>query len=105
MALIKEKQFNNGIALPEAYYKVSRLDLNLVEQTAYVTINMYKDKNTRLLNLQPIDSVVIPIYKESFISLFSIDETNKIGVNSIKQCYKFLKTLDDFNDALDDLMS
>ena len=101
MAFKLNKILPSGIALPEAYFKIARVDLDVISKRLEVTVNTYKDQENRDNNMMPVESTIYAAYESDFDELFTINELDKAGVNSIKQAYLLLKKQPEFANAID----
>lgn len=91
MALILKKELENGITLNESYHKISSISCN--SNVIDFNVEIYKDKEARENNKKVVEC---KNYRCSH------DVTNT-SVNSIRQAYEHLKTLDEYKLAIDDL--
>lgn len=91
MALVKKMELSNGIILDKSYSKIAEVVCN--KEVINFTLVIYKDKECRILNK---DSVQVKHYACTHNINFNSE-------NSIKQSYEYLKTLDEYKDAIDDL--
>lgn len=91
MALIKKLEMKNGIILDDAYFKIS--GTNCTKEFMNFTVDVYKNKESRESGKLQVDS----------ISYTCKHDTLDGSVNSIKQAYNHLKTLTDYESAIDDL--
>lgn len=91
MALVKKMNLENGITLNSAYSKVDTVfcDNTSIRFSVYI----YKDKESRMSNKQPV-TIVDYVYKH---------DTSENSKNTITQAYMYLKTLQEYIGAIDDL--
>lgn len=90
MAIIKELELKSGIKVENAYFMVSNVtcDKTFME----FTVNVFKDKASRNENRTTIDNL-------KFICNHDISINSS---NVIKQAYEYMKTLDEYKNAIDD---
>lgn len=101
MAFKQNKSLPSGIVLTEAYFKIAKVDLDVINKRLEVTINIYKDQECRNNDMLPVESSLFAAYEQDFEELFNIAEIDKQDVNVIKQAYKFLRKQSDFAEAID----
>ena len=89
MALIVKKELETGLVLEEAYCKVEEINANKEKMSFHLSI--YLNKEARNNGKVPFQTKV-----------FSCEHNLELEENSIKQAYKFLKTLDEFIGYNDD---
>lgn len=90
MALILKKELESGLILEEAYCKVEEINANKEKMNFYLSI--YLNKEARNNNKIPLES-----------KFYSCDHDVYMNRNTIKQAYMYLKSLEDYNNAIDDL--
>ena len=95
MGLIKEKILSNGI--PVTYHRIVRID-NIINNKTIIEVASYTSKNKRQEEIEALEnSTSMDVFiNSSFYEKEYEEET------SIKSCYEYLKTLEDFIDAKDD---
>lgn len=91
MALILKKELENGITLNESYHKIS--SVSCTSNVIDFNVEIYKDKEARENNKKAVEI-------KSFRCSHDVTNTS---VNSIKQAYEYLKTLDEYSNSIDDL--
>lgn len=91
MALIlKEKEFSNGLVLNNVYCKI--LDLACNKDTINYRVGFYANKELRVENKQVIE-----------VENFSCNhDVSNIAKNSLKQAYEHLKSVNGYEEAIDD---
>lgn len=106
MALLKSYDMPNGVALPTAYHRVKDADIQRVvgsdgsdENSMSAWIDIFKDEDSRESGLQPVISFKFELLAtnpdfDTFFDMSVLDGTN---VNSVRQCYEYLKTQTDIN--------
>lgn len=68
MALIKSMVLDSDVNLPEAYFRISDLNLYYVKSKASIFVSLYKDKQARLDGKAPVtDDVEIQVYNSDEI--------------------------------------
>jgi len=95
MGLIKEKILSNGI--PVTYHRIVRID-NIINNKTIIEVASYINKEKRQEEIEALEnSASMDVFiNASFYEKEYEEET------SIKLCYEYLKTLEDFIDAEDD---
>ena len=95
MGLIKEKILSNGI--PVTYHRIVRVD-NIINNKTIIEVASYINKEKRQEEIEALEnSASMDVFIDTtFYSKEYEEET------SIKSCYEYLKTLEDFIDAEDD---
>ena len=95
MGLIKEKILSNGI--PVTYHRIVRID-NIINNKTIIEVASYINKEKRQEEIEALEngSSIDVFINASFYEKEYEEET------SIKSCYEYLKTLEDFTDAEDD---
>lgn len=101
MALEVTRKYDTGIELPAGYFKISSVNLNFDEQTAYIGYQIYKDQAARAANAQPVEAAEIAIYPDKFAAVFSDSKLNTTNANPRATAYPFIKTLPGFENAKD----
>lgn len=95
MGLIKEKILSNGI--PVIYHRIVRID-NIINNKTIIEVASYTSKEKRQ---EEIDALANSASMDVFINA-TFYEKEYEEETSIKTCYEYLKTLEDFFDAEDD---
>lgn len=90
MALILKKEMDTGLILENAYCKVEEVNTNKEKMNFYLGIYLNKDAR---------DNCKLPLETK----LYTCGHDIKIEQNSIRQAYEYLKELDEFSNAIDDL--
>lgn len=91
-----------------AYVKIMEVTTNFHVNIADVMIFIFSDKQSRLDGFDPIyikrfrTDDVFESKEEKFNLYFNIDEAIN-GINHVQQAYTYLKTLDIFKNAIDDI--
>ncbi len=95
MGLIKEKILNNGITVN--YHRIARID-NIINNKTIIEVQSYTSKEKRQEEIEALEnSASMDVFiNTTFYEKEYEEET------SIKSCYEYLKTLEDFIDAEDD---
>ena len=114
MALQLDFTTDSNINISNAYVIISSIRLNKIDKRAYIDVNFYQSKEDRLNNVKPIvirnftindlyvpNSTIPQATEETYDKYFDIVEISKADTNSLKQAYKYLKTLNQFKDAID----
>lgn len=95
MGLIKEKILSNGI--PVIYHRIARID-NIINNKTIIEVQSYTSKEKRQEEIEALENSAS---MDVFINA-SFYEKDYEEETSIKSCYEYLKTLEDFTDATDD---
>ena len=95
MGLIKEKILSNGI--PVTYHRIVRID-NIINNKTIIEVASYINKEKRQEEIEALENGPS---MDIFINA-SFYEKEYEEETSIKSCYEYLKTLEDFTDAEDD---
>lgn len=90
MALILKKELESGLILEEAYCKVEEINANKEKMNFY--LSTYLNKEARDNNKAPLET-----------RFYSCNHNVLVNKNSIRQAYMYLKSLEDFSEAIDDL--
>lgn len=90
MALILKKEMDTGVVLENAYCKVEEVTANKEKMNFYLGI--YLNKVARNNDKTPLET-----------KFYSCEHNVLVNENSIRQAYNYLKTLDEFENAVDDL--
>lgn len=90
MALILKKEMDTGLVVDNVYCKVEEINANKEKMNFYLGIYLNKDAR---------DGDKIPLETK----FYSCEHNVLINENSIRQSYNYLKTLEEFKDAVDDL--
>lgn len=90
MALIIKKVMNTGIVAEDSYCKVEEINANKDSMNFYLGI--YLNKVARNSNKSPLETI-----------LYTCNHDINTNKNSIKQAYEYLKTLEEYKNAIDDL--
>lgn len=94
MALIlTNKSFNNGLTLENVYCKVTDVSCNKEKIT--FNVGIYVNKETK-------EKGSVTLENKNYSCTHDVSETSR---NSIKQAYDYLKTLEEYKNAIDDLDS
>lgn len=94
MALQKSLDLNNGYA--GDYWKIVKLDLDIVHDLISIEIELFKDHQTRLDNKS---SIFVRTFKSSISSLLDLQASTVD--NPMTLAYDYLKTLGYFSDSSD----
>jgi hypothetical protein len=100
MAFKKFKEMQSGIILPDAYYKIAKVEIDIIAKRIEIIVNIYKDQESRNANYLPVESLSFAVYESDFNVLFNITEMDKSGINIIKQGYVFLRQQPEFETAI-----
>lgn len=90
MGLILTKEMNTGLILEEAYCKVEEITANKEKMNFY--LGVYLNKEARENNKAPLET-----------KFYSCEHNVNTSKNSIKQAYVYLKSLEEYSNAIDDL--
>lgn len=84
------------------YIKVTEVCTSIINKdTSYVNYVVYLNKYARDNWLAPIDAGNIKLTAEQFDQFFWLSVLEASWVNSFKQAYELLKSLEQFSDAVD----
>lgn len=89
MAFQMRKEFKNGLIVEDCYVKISYISGN--KEKLYITIQYFKDKaaaDARLPHIEEAQYLFVP-------------STNDDSLRWDKQTYEYLKTLPEFEGAID----
>lgn len=93
MAIIKQIASNFGV--DAVYHRITNININYKKKQVVICVASYLTKETRRMNLSPLEEVDIEVPKEDF--LFFMD------TNVIEYAYEWLKqNVIGFEDAEDD---
>lgn len=101
MALQANFDLGGGVTILSAYHRVSYLNVDVDGQCGEVVVKIYKDKATRDANGQPFASKSFQITNDSFPNYLTASDVDPLNINHISQAYEYLKTLPDYQGALD----
>lgn len=90
MALIIDQEMKTGVIANSSYCKIESVTATRDEMNFYVGI--YLNKESRIENKQPLET-----------RSYSCGHDSNADKNSIRQGYEFLKTLSEYENAIDDL--
>lgn len=90
MALILKKEMDTGLVVDNVYCKVEEINANKEKMNFYLGI--YLNKDARSNSKTPLET-----------KFYTCDHDVLVNENSIKQAYNYLKTLEEFKNAADDL--
>lgn len=96
MALVNEEVYK-GIPIPSAYHKINRITLDYANNRALVGVDVYYGQSTR------IDNPNVPLRQAAYIchEIVSFFGSNEDSYNPLESAYLFLKTQEDYSNAVD----
>jgi hypothetical protein len=89
MAFQMDVQSDMGVSFPNTYCYIHKIGGS--KELLYLQVNWYVDKEARINNLKPIESKGYNF----------VPEVGEESFNFIKQGYLYLKTLEEFSEAID----
>lgn len=100
MALIQKIDSDFAYIFPKAYLKLENVRVNLEKDQVRMEVRGYADEAAREKDRK--DKNIISIYKDVInckLSDIKIKDFSKDGIKTV--CYKYLKTLEIFKNAID----
>lgn len=67
-----------------------------------MTVNIYRDKQARIDDLVPVESITLAVYGDEFDLYYGIAELSNPDVNDVMKTYEYAKTTEFFQNAIDD---
>lgn len=101
MALIQSYEDKFGNTNANAYWRVIEVNCNWERGNAHMTVLVYKNKVARNNGKQPLDTVAYDFDGVLFEQVYG--SLNLDTSNPLKASYTYLKTLEEYAGATDDL--
>lgn len=100
MGLQKDITLDNGINIPEAYMKISSMNI-IYKSTITISVNIYKDFAAR-----QADKPCVVVFQHTcrdadYYTYFAENVLLAANVSDLSQAYLWLKTLPFYNSAID----
>jgi len=99
MALQKSVEQNNGIIV--TYHRVIQIYINQVSKNVSITVGSYLSKEIRDVNKSPVINKNYILESSDFDTYFTDSVLLTADKSSVKQAYLYLKTLNEFSNAID----
>jgi len=101
MALQKQVELSSGIVLEEAYHRLVSVQLDYVSKVFQLVINIYVNESLR----REGKNCILTNYfnnedRNVFDQFFSVEALNISEQNPIERGYEYLKTLPDYEEAV-----
>jgi hypothetical protein len=100
MGLQKNITLDNGINLPEAYMKITSMNI-IYKSTVTITVNIYKDFDARQANKPSVVAFQHTCRDGDYFTYFVENVLLAAGVSDLSQAYLWLKTLPFYDSAID----
>jgi len=116
MALQKSMVLDSGITLPNSYTVIKGISLIYGERVS-ISVATYQDRSSFIASKKPVftssyicsnhtekipqDGVMVTVWVYDYDEYFGLSVLNQLNHNVIHQGYAYLKTLDDYIDAID----
>lgn len=94
----------SSLTIVDAYHRISRIDDKRDDHAANITVNIYISQEDRELGKSPLPGFGIRNYLlngNSYDGYLGIDVLNQPNMNHVQQAYEYLKTLPEFQNAID----
>lgn len=90
MALTKALETACGLNVPEAYYRVTEIRIDVVTKQAVIGVQVYKDRAARVDGKVPVDTYTAVCGEELYDTYFATLVLD--GINPVSSAYLYLKT-------------